>query len=47
LKSKAERIAPSLPAAALTPWAKPRTRDGKTSAGMMKVVEFGPKLKKN
>ena len=40
-------MAPSLPVAALTPWAKPRTREGKTSAGIMKVVELGPKLKKN
>ena len=40
-------MAPSLPVAADTPWPKPRTREGKTSAGTIKVVALGPKLKKN
>lgn len=40
-------MAPNLPTAAEKPCAKPRTREGKTSAGMMNVVAFGPKLKKN
>ena len=40
-------MAPSFPEAALMPWPKARTRVGKTSAGMMKVVALGPKLKKN
>jgi len=40
-------MAPNLPMAALTPCAKPRTRVGKASAGMMKVVRLAPKLKKN
>jgi len=40
-------MAPNLPTAALTPCAKPRTRVGKASAGMMKVVGLAPKLKKN
>ena len=40
-------MAPIFPKAALVPWAKARTRVGKTSAGMIKVVALGPKLKKN
>ena len=47
MKSRADKIAPNLPVAAEKPCAKPRTRDGNTSAGIMKVVAFGPKLKKN
>jgi len=47
LKSSAERMAPDLPTAAERPCAKPLTRDGKTSAGMINVVALGPKLKKN
>ena len=38
-------MAPTFPAAAEMPWPKPRTRVGKTSAGMMNVVALGPKLK--
>lgn len=47
LNSSAERMAPILPTAALNPWPRPRTREGNTSAGTMKVVALGPKLKKN
>lgn len=47
MKRTPERMAPSLPVAALMPWAKPRTREGKTSPGTMKLVALGPKLKKS
>jgi hypothetical protein len=47
LNRSAARMAPTLPVAAETPCADARTREGKTSAGIMKVVAFGPKLKKN
>lgn len=41
------RTAPSLPEAAEMPWAVVRTRVGKTSTGIMKVVAEGPQLRKN
>lgn len=41
------RSAPTFPQAAEKPWAKPRTRVGKVSDGMMKVDALAPKLKKN
>jgi hypothetical protein len=47
LNRSAARIAPNLPAAAETPNADPRTREGYTSPEKMNVVEFAPKLKKN
>lgn len=40
-------IAPSLPEAADRPWHVERYRVGKCSPGMMNVVVFGPKLRKN
>lgn len=39
-------MAPALPKAALMPWPVLFHFVGKSSAGMMKVVEFGPKLAK-
>ena len=46
-KPREARMAPALPTAAERPNAVVRTREGNTSAGMMNVVEFAPKLKKN
>jgi len=43
----AARIAPNLPDAAEIPCPVDRTVVGKASAGIIKVVELGPKLKKN
>ena len=47
LNKSAARIAPNLPVAAERPCADPRTREGNISAGIINVVAFGPKLKKN
>jgi hypothetical protein len=46
LKANVVSTAPAFPTAAEIPRAVKRTRVGNTSAGMRKVVEAGPQLRK-